>query len=179
MLSELPRVPRASLTPWLGVIQSTSSANACFLTNLVSALISSVHQPSISAVELLRYGSWIRFLLVEWTASKAPNSIKWCDLLPVVKDNPGPFSAGIMKAILHHTTDRGKATANKLLEAAELMSLSERIGVGCMGREPVLKIDGQEPYLQECISLFEKVRKRQAENKVSSAKKKFKTCSGN
>lgn len=120
-------------------------------------------------------------MLVEWMASKAPNSFKCCDLLPVAKDNPGPFSAGIMKAILRHTTDRGKAVASKLLEAAELVSLSERIGVGHIGEEPVIKIDGEEPYLQECISLFEKVRKRQADSKTSSAsaRKRFKTCSGN
>ena len=110
----------------------------------------------------------------------------WCDLLPVVKDNPGPFSAGIMQAILHHMADGDKAhfaVAGKLLEAAQLTSMSERIGLRYRDKEPVTKVDGLEPYLQECFSLFEKVRKRQLDSKVShnsaSAKKKFKACAGN
>lgn len=100
VLCELPRTPRASLNSWLGVIQSASSTNTRFLTNLVAALVYSLHQESISTQELFRFGSWIRFLLLEWVAPKASNSIIWFDLLTVVKDNPGPFSAGVMKAIL-------------------------------------------------------------------------------
>ena len=71
-------------------------------------------------------------MLLEWAAPKALSSIMWCDLLPVVKDNPGPFSAGIMQAILHHMADGDKvhfAVAGKLLEAAQLTSMSERIGL--------------------------------------------------
>ena len=186
VLCELPRTPLASLNSWLGVIQSASSTNTRFLTNLVAALVYSLHQESISTQELFRFGSWIRFLLLEWVAPKASSSIIWSDLLTVVKDNPGPFSAGVMKAILLHVTDEAKAhsaVTNKLLEAAQLTSMSERIGRRCKGKGLVTKVDGLEPYLQECISLFEKVRKRQLDSKMSqnnaSAKKKFKACAGN
>ena len=72
---------------------------------------------------------------------------------------------------------------DKLLEAAQLTSMSERIGLRYRDKEPVTKVDGLEPYLQECISLFEKVRKRQMDSRMSdsseSARKKFKVCEGN
>ena len=123
---------------------------------------------------------------MEWVAPKAPCSIIWCDLLTVVKDNPGPSSAGATKAILLHVTDEVKAHStitNKLLEEPQLASMSERIGLKCKGKEPVTKDDGLEPYLQECISLFEKVQKRLLDSKMNqinaSAKKKFKACAGN
>lgn len=125
-------------------------------------------------------------MLLEWVAPKASSSIIWCDLLTVVKDNPGPFSAGVTKAILLHVTDKTKAQSaiiNKFLEAAQLTSMSERIGLRCKGKELVTTVDGLEPYFQECISLLEKVRKRQLDSKMNqnnaSAKKKFKACAGN
>ena len=174
----LPLHPREVTAFWGAVLLSASSSVKDFLTTLLCALIECVHKDVSSTASMVRYGGWVQFIVRDFEVEKANTSIDWLELLSSCRDNPGPLSAGIMKAItenLSNSPNTNKTVLDQVLTASELLTISERIALRLPPELHGVKLKGTEDYVVDCMSLVERARKRQRQvEEDKDERKKFK-----